>query len=92
MVAMDAGFESQHFDRKEAGRPEADGTVHNAKLRNIRDLIEEYVSVFANATGGLLVLGVSSTGAVIGSDPSWIRSKRMRPITWTANLAQFLQL
>jgi hypothetical protein len=57
-VAADATFEGQHFDRKEAGRPEADGTVHNSKLKNIRDQVEECVSAFANATGGLLVLGV----------------------------------
>jgi predicted HTH transcriptional regulator len=65
-VGTDASFEGQHFDRKEAGRPEADGTVHNSKLKNIRDQIEECVSAFANATGGLLVLGVSSTGTVMG--------------------------
>jgi hypothetical protein len=65
-VAADAIFEGQHFDRKEAGRPEADGTVHNSKLKNIRDQIEECVSAFANATGGLLVLGVSSAGTVMG--------------------------
>ena len=64
--ATDAVFEGQHFDRKEAGRPEADGTAHKAKLRNVRDQIEECVSAFANATGGLLVLGVSSSGAVMG--------------------------
>ena len=65
-VATDASFENQHFDRKEAGRPEADGTAHNSKLKNVRDQIEECVSAFANATGGLLVLGVSSTGTVMG--------------------------
>ncbi|MGE3876884.1 MAG: helix-turn-helix domain-containing protein, partial [Parvibaculaceae bacterium] len=65
-VPTDTTFEGQHFDRKEAGRTEADGTVHNAKLKNIRDQIEECVSAFANASGGLLVLGVSSTGAVTG--------------------------
>ena len=65
-VAADTAFEGQHFDRKEAGRAEADGTTHNAKLRNVRDQIEECVSAFANATGGLLVLGISNTGAVMG--------------------------
>jgi hypothetical protein len=34
-VATDTAFEGQHFDRKEAGRPEADGTAHKAKLRNV---------------------------------------------------------
>ena len=65
-VATDTTFEGQHFDRKEAGRIEADGTVHRAKLKNVRDQIEECVSAFANASGGLLVLGVSSTGVVMG--------------------------
>jgi hypothetical protein len=64
--ARDADFEGQHFDRKEAGRPGTDGTANKAMLRNVRDQIEECVSAFANATGGLLVLGVSSTGAVMG--------------------------
>ena len=65
-ATTDVSFESQHFDRKEAGRPEADGTVHNAKLNGVRNQIEECVSAFANATGGLLVLGVSSAGVVPG--------------------------
>jgi len=38
-VKSDDGFEGQHFDRKEAGRAEADGTVHNTKLRNVREQI-----------------------------------------------------
>jgi predicted HTH transcriptional regulator len=42
------------------------GQSITAKLRNVRDQIEECVSAFANATGGLLVLGVSSSGAVMG--------------------------
>jgi hypothetical protein len=65
-VTTDATFEGQHFDRKEAGRPEADGTTHNSKLGGVRNQIEECVSAFANATGGLLVLGISSNGAVAG--------------------------
>jgi predicted HTH transcriptional regulator len=65
-VTTDSSFEGQHFDRKEAGRPQADGTAHNAKLSGVRNQIEECVSAFANATGGLLVLGVSSTGVVAG--------------------------
>jgi predicted HTH transcriptional regulator len=65
-VTTDATFEGQNFDRKEAGRPEADGTTHNSKLGGVRNQIEECVSAFANATGGLLVLGISSNGAVAG--------------------------
>ena len=65
-VTTDVDFEGQYFDRKEAGRPEPDGTAHNAKLSGVRHQIEECVSAFANATGGLLVLGVSNTGGVAG--------------------------
>ena len=36
-IATDTAFEGQHFDRKEAGRIEADGTVHRTKLKNIRN-------------------------------------------------------
>ena len=39
-VTTDASFEGQQFDRKEAGRPEADGTAHNAKLSGVRNQIE----------------------------------------------------
>jgi predicted HTH transcriptional regulator len=65
-VTTDVDFEDQHFDRKEAGRLEADGTTHNSKLSGARDQIVECASAFANATGGLLVLGVSNTGVVAG--------------------------
>jgi predicted HTH transcriptional regulator len=61
----DKSFEGQHFDRKEAGRPEED-SFSSSKLRNLRDQIEECISAFANATGGLLVVGVSAAGKVSG--------------------------
>jgi hypothetical protein len=35
-VTTDVNFEGQHFDRKEAGRLEAGGTTHNAKLSGAR--------------------------------------------------------
>ena len=65
-AGSDNGFEGQHFDRKEAGRPEADGIVPNAKLKNVREQIEECISAFANASGGLLVLGISTNGTTSG--------------------------
>ena len=40
-VTTDVDFEGQYFDRKEAGRPEPDGTAHNAKLSGVRHQIEE---------------------------------------------------
>ena len=63
---VDAGFEGQQFDRKEGGRPEADGSVPDGTLKKLRKQIEESISAFSNATGGLLAIGVSSTGAVTG--------------------------
>jgi hypothetical protein len=57
-VTTDSSFEEQHFDRQDAGRPEADGAAHNTKLNGVRNQIEECVSAFANAIGGLLALGV----------------------------------
>ena len=38
-AGSDNGFEGQHFDRKEAGRPEADGAVPNAKLKKPLGLV-----------------------------------------------------
>ncbi len=64
--SSDDNFEGQHFDRKEAGRKESDGLVHNAKLKNVREQITEVLSAFSNATGGLLVLGISKDGDVCG--------------------------
>jgi len=66
----DDGFEGQHFDRKEAGRPQSDGTVSRNSLDNVRELVRKTVSAYANSNveGGLLVLGVSSGGVVEGID------------------------
>jgi predicted HTH transcriptional regulator len=60
----DDGFEGQHFDRKEAGRPPVSATV----LSGLKDLVVKTISAFANsnAEGGLLVLGISSTGEIAG--------------------------
>jgi predicted HTH transcriptional regulator len=64
----DDGFEGQHFDRKEAGRLQAGGTITPSALNGVKDLVVKTVSAFANtnAEGGLLVLGISSTGDVAG--------------------------
>lgn len=66
--ATDDEFEGQHFDRKEAGRPQADGNLSSSSLSNLRELVTKTVSAFANRNieGGVLVLGISSTGAVCG--------------------------
>src|SRR5438876_10713271 len=62
----DAEVEGQHFDRKEACRPSASGSVSDKEVRAFRQQVIEGVSAFANsiAAGGLVVLGVSSGGEV----------------------------
>src|SRR5262245_6889764 len=66
----DDGFEGQHFDRKEAGRPAPGGTQSANSLAGIRELVVKTVSAFANtnAEGGLLILGISVAGEVAGID------------------------
>lgn len=63
----DDAFEWQHFDRKEVGRP---GSSLKNVLGNVREHITKTVSAFANTNneGGLLVLGISSSGEVVGID------------------------
>jgi len=67
-TAMDVDFEDQHFDRKEAGRPDPAGHLPSGKLAEIITQAKETISAFANANrdGGLLVIGVSTTGDVKG--------------------------
>lgn len=66
----DDDFEGQHFDRKEAGRPQAGASISKSELAGIKELVIKTVSAFANSNveGGLLVLGISSTGEVLGID------------------------
>jgi predicted HTH transcriptional regulator len=62
----DNDFEGQYFDRKEAGRILNGNSISQSNVDNITSQIKECVSAFANAEGGLLVLGISSNGAVKG--------------------------
>lgn len=65
----DRDFEGQYFDRKEVCRPNDNGIVSNAELKRFKnEQIAESVSAFANGNreGGLLVLGISSTGDIPG--------------------------
>lgn len=66
---LDDQFEGQHFDRKEAGRP-AGGSVPPKDLGGIKEHVVKTVSAFANsnAEGGLLILGISNKGEVVGID------------------------
>ena len=42
----DSAFEGQHFDRKEAGRPDGGGTLAKNKFRKLWGLVEETLSAF----------------------------------------------
>ncbi len=68
-VAKDSDFESQHFDRKEAGRCNpATPTLSNSQVQKVQAVVKECVAAFANGSveGGLLVLGIASNGAIAG--------------------------
>lgn len=67
-VADDGAFEGQHFDRKQALRPDASGRLSKGEIDKVKEFIETTMSAFANADGGLLVLGVTSSGDVAGLD------------------------
>jgi predicted HTH transcriptional regulator len=64
----DDEFEQQHFDRKEAARDAGGNAISTAQVDRLRDVITETVSAFANANreGGLLVIGISKKGVVLG--------------------------
>lgn len=66
----DDNFEGQHFDRKEAGRPQGNTVISKSTLDGIKEHVIKTVSAFANSNveGGLLVLGISSAGEVLGID------------------------
>ena len=66
----DDDFEGQNFDRKEVGRAIGGIAVSKNALDGVKELVIKTVSAFANSSveGGLLVLGISSTGDVIGID------------------------
>ena len=57
--------EGQHFDRKSMfkGPPSA---KRMRKRREVREQVAEYVAAFANADGGVLLLGVEDDGSVTG--------------------------
>lgn len=66
----DDTFEGQHFDRKEAGRPQGGLALERKALDVVREHVIKTVSAFANSNteGGLLILGISSSGDVLGID------------------------
>lgn len=66
----DDDFEGKHFDRKQAGQIQAGGGIDKKELDNVRKLVTKTASAFANSNqqGGLLVLGITSSGQVEGVD------------------------
>jgi hypothetical protein len=64
----DCDVEDQFFDRKEIPVPSGAGNVASGTIRDIREQIRETVSAFANTNpeGGLLVLGISKSGEIVG--------------------------
>lgn len=67
-ASTDEDFEGQHFDRKEACRPDTNGLVKGSQVSGLASQITECISAFANAnkTGGLLALGIATSGDVKG--------------------------
>jgi ATP-dependent DNA helicase RecG len=59
--------ESQHYDRKSLfeGPP---GRKRARDRRSVRDQVARYVAAFANAEGGVLVLGIEDDGTLTGHD------------------------
>jgi len=66
-AARDADVEDQLFERKEIPKP-SNGNVPKNVIRDIKEQIKETVSAFANTNseGGLLVVGISRTGTILG--------------------------
>lgn len=57
--------EGQHFDRKSLYEGPPDGKRVRDR-RGVRDQVCEYVAAFANAEGGVLILGLEDGGALTG--------------------------
>ena len=57
--------EGQHFDRKSLFEGEPDAKRQRDR-RTVRDQIAEYVAAFANAEGGVLLMGIEDDGQVTG--------------------------
>lgn len=62
----DDDFEGQNFDRKQSPEVNDSEQVDNTTVSRFKEQIERTISGFANASGGLLVIGVSKTGDVSG--------------------------
>lgn len=57
--------EGQHFDRKSLYEG-AEGAKRSRNRRAVRDQVAEYIAAFANAEGGVLILGIEDDRTVTG--------------------------
>ncbi len=65
-LPSDTDFEGQNFDRKQVGQSNHKRVCSKANLASAKEHVEKTISGLANATGGVLVLGVSGSGDVLG--------------------------
>ena len=59
--------EGQHFERKSMFHG-ASGQKRSRERKIVRDEVAEYVAAFANADGGVLLLGIEDDCVVTGHD------------------------
>ena len=81
---LDVDFEGQHFDRKQLGSSTNARELSKSALSSINDHIEKTFSAFANATGGLLIVGVANNGDLLGIDH--LNEKQRADLLSTRNL------
>lgn len=79
--STDDVFEGQCFDRKEAGKLGIENQLPQKALKKIKNQFVECISAFENSNceGGLLVVGVSKNGEVMGV--SHLSETQMNSIT-----------
>lgn len=80
-LPIDDKFEGQHFERKEAGRSGDSEDALKKTIDNLKNHVIKTISAFANSNkeGGLLVLGISKTGEICGTDH--LNEKSLNSIT-----------
>lgn len=62
----DEHIEGHHFDRKQAGESSQDGSISSSKLSGLFAKVEKTISAFGNADGGLLIVGIDTSGVPVG--------------------------
>ena len=64
----DDRFESQTIERKQVENSNGGKEISKSRFSAVREHIEKTMCGFANANGGLLVLGITKTGDFAGID------------------------